>query len=215
VKKIITPDESVKKIKDGSTIMIGGFMVSGHPFLILEELLKKNVKNLTLISNDAGFPDKGIGKLIVNNQVSKLIASHIGLNPVAGEKMNSGDMQVELVPQGTLAERIRAKGAGLGGILTPTGVGTDVQNGKEIKRINEKDYLLELPLGADFALIKATVVDKNGNCFVAKSAKNFNIVMAMAADCVIVEAEKIVDIGELDPDMVNIPGIFVSEIVKQ
>jgi len=129
MKKILTAKDVVEQVKEGSSIMVGGFMVCGHPFTLMEELLKKNVKNLTIISNDAGFPDKGVGKLIVNGQVSHLIASHIGLNPVAGQKMNSGEMKVELVPQGTLAERIRAKGAGLGGILTPTGAGTAVENG--------------------------------------------------------------------------------------
>lgn len=214
MKKILTAKEVVEQVKDGSSIMVGGFMVCGHPFTLMEELLKKNVKNLTIISNDAGFPDKGVGKLIVNGQVSHLIASHIGLNPVAGQKMNSGEMRVDLVPQGTLAERIRAKGAGLGGILTPTGAGTAVENGKEKKNINGRDYLLELPLGADFAFIKATIADKNGNCFISKSAKNFNLVMAMAADYVVAEAEKIVEVGELDPDMVTVPSVFVKAIVK-
>ncbi|MEW6013278.1 MAG: CoA transferase subunit A [Elusimicrobiota bacterium] len=214
MKKVLTASEVITQVKDGSSIMVGGFMVCGHPFTLMEELLKKNVKNLTIISNDAGFPDKGIGKLIVNGQVSYLIASHIGLNPVAGQKMNSGEMKVDLVPQGTLAERIRAKGAGLGGILTPTGVGTAVENGKDKKNINGKDYLLELPLGADFGFIKVSVADKNGNCFIAKSAKNFNLVMAMAADYVVAEAEKIVEVGELDPDMVTVPSVFVKAIVK-
>ncbi len=214
MKKILTAKEVITQVKDGSSIMVGGFMVCGHPFTLMEELLKKNVKNLTIISNDAGFPDKGVGKLIVNGQVSHLIASHIGLNPIAGQKMNSGEMRVDLVPQGTLAERIRAKGAGLGGILTPTGVGTAVENGKEKKNINGRDYLLELPLGADFAFIKASIADKNGNCFIAKAAKNFNLIMAMAADYVVAEAEKIVEVGELDPDMVTVPSVFVKAIVK-
>ncbi|MEF3279634.1 MAG: CoA transferase subunit A [Elusimicrobiota bacterium] len=213
MKKIISAKDAVAMVKDGSSIMVGGFMVCGHPFTLMEELLRKGTKNLILISNDAGFPDKGIGKLIVNGQVSHLIASHIGLNPVAGQKMNSGEMKVELVPQGTLAERIRSKGAGLGGFLTPTGVGTEVEKGKQKMTINGKDYLLELPLGADYSFIKATIVDKNGNCFIAKSAKNFNVVMAMAGDCVVVEAEKIVEVGELDPDMVDVPGVFVNYIV--
>lgn len=214
MKPVMKAYDVVNMVKDGSSIMVGGFMVCGHPFTIMEELYKSERKNLTVISNDAGFPDKGIGKLIVKGAVSYLIASHIGLNPVAGQKMNSGEMKVELIPQGTLAERIRAKGAGLGGILTPTGIGTEVEKGKEKLVINGREYLLELPLGADFAFVKANIADRNGNCFIAKSAKNFNIVMAMAADYVVVEAEKIVETGELDPDKVNLPGIFVDSIVK-
>lgn len=213
MKQIKTAREISNMINDGSSIMIGGFMVCGHPFTIVEEILKKGAMNLTLISNDAGFPDKGLGKLIVSGQVKHLIASHIGLNPVAGQKMNSKEMKVDLVPQGTLAERIRAKGAGLGGVLTPTGAGTDVEKGKEKRVINGKEYLIEEALGADFALIKATVADKNGNCHIAKSAKNFNLVMAMAADYVVAEAEKIVETGELDPEMVTVPGVFVKALV--
>ncbi len=214
MKPIKKASEIAEKVKNGSSIMMGGFMVCGHPFTLAEELLKRNVKDLTLISNDAGFPDKGIGKLIVNGQVKHLIASHIGLNPVAGQKMNSGEMKVDLVPQGTLAERIRAKGAGLAGFLTPTGANTQVEQGKQKFNVNGKDYILEEPLGADFAFIKATKADKNGNCFIAKSAKNFNLVMAMAADYVVAEAEEIVEVGELDPDMVTVPGVFVSAIIE-
>ncbi|MEW5951614.1 MAG: CoA transferase subunit A [Elusimicrobiota bacterium] len=214
MKPIKKASEIIEQVKNGSSIMMGGFMVCGHPFTLAEELLEKNVKDLTLISNDAGFPDKGIGKLIVNGQVKHLIASHIGLNPVAGQKMNSGEMKIDLVPQGTLAERIRAKGAGLGGFLTPTGANTEVEKGKKKFEINGKDYILEEPLGADFAFIKATIADKNGNCFIAKSAKNFNLVMAMAADYVVAEAEEIVEAGELDPDKVTVPGVFVSSLVK-
>lgn len=206
--------EVIENIKPGTSIMVGGFMVCGHPFTLMEELLKKNIGELTIIANDAGFPDKGVGKLIVNGQVTRLIASHIGLNPVAGQKMNSGEMRVDLVPQGTLAERIRAKGAGLGGFLTPTGANTQVEHGKQKFYINGKDYVMEEPIGADFAFIKVTKADKNGNCFIAKSAKNFNLVMAMAADYVVAEAEEIVEIGDIDPDMVTVPGVFVSAIVK-
>ncbi|PIS47939.1 MAG: branched-chain amino acid dehydrogenase [Elusimicrobia bacterium CG08_land_8_20_14_0_20_51_18] len=214
MKQIKTAAQAVEAVKDGSSIMIGGFMVCGHPFTLVDEVLKKGLKDLTLITNDAGFPEKGIGKLIVSGQTKCLIVSHIGLNPVAGQKMHSGEMEVQLVPQGTLAERIRAKGAGLGGILTPTGAGTEVEKGKQKFNLNGKDYILENPIGADFAFIKATIADKNGNCFVAKSAKNFNLVMAMAADCVIAEAEKIVEPGELDPELVTVPGVFVNALVS-
>lgn len=214
MKPIKKASEIIENVKTGSSIMVGGFMVCGHPFTLMEELLKKNVRDLTVITNDAGFPDKGLGKLIVNGQVSHLIASHIGLNPVAGQKMNSGEMKVDLTPQGTLAEKIRAKGAGLGGVLTPTGANTEVEKGKQKFNIEGKDYILEKPLGAQFAFIKATIADKNGNCFIAKSAKNFNLVMAMAADYVVAEAEEIVEPGEMDPDRVTVPGVFVSALVK-
>jgi len=182
-------------------------------FSIINAIIETGAKNLTLITNDAGFPDVGIGKLICQDRTKKLVVSHIGLNPIAGNKMNSKEMEVELVPQGTLAERIRAKGAGLGGVLTPTGTGTEVETGKQKITVFEKDYLLETPIEADFALIKATVCDKYGNCFIAKSAKNFNLVMAMAAKTVIVEADKIVEPGDIDPEKVTVPGVFVSMIV--
>lgn len=189
-------------------------MCCGQPLSLLDAILEAGTKNLTIITNDAGFPDKGIGKLIVAGRVSKLIASHIGLNPVAGQKMNSGEMKVELVPQGTLAERIRSAGAGLGGVLTPTGIGTKVEEGKQKVMIDDQEFLLELPLKADFALLKATTCDRQGNCFLAKSEKNFNTVMAMAAEQVIAEAENVVEIGQLDQDRVTIPGVFVQTIAE-
>lgn len=214
MKPVITTQEAAKKIKDGASIMVGGFMCCGQPLSLLDAILEAGTKNLTVITNDAGFPDKGIGKLIVAGRVSKLIASHIGLNPVAGQKMNSGEMKVELVPQGTLAERIRSAGAGLGGVLTPTGIGTKVEECKQKVMIDDQEFLLELPLKADFALLKATTCDRQGNCFLAKSEKNFNTVMAMAADEVIAEAENVVEIGQLDQDRVTIPGVFVQTIAE-
>ncbi|NLO90782.1 MAG: 3-oxoacid CoA-transferase subunit A [Elusimicrobia bacterium] len=214
MKPVITTQEAAKKIKDGASIMVGGFMCCGQPLSLLDAILEACTKNLTVITNDAGFPDKGIGKLIVAGRVSKLIASHIGLNPVAGQKMNSGEMKVELVPQGTLAERIRSAGAGLGGVLTPTGIGTKVEECKQKVMIDDQEFLLELPLKADFALLKATTCDRQGNCFLAKSEKNFNTVMAMAADEVIAEAENVVEIGQLDQDRVTIPGVFVQTIAE-
>ncbi len=214
MKPIKTPQEVAADIKDGSSIMIGGFMCCGHPFSVINAIIDAGAKNLTLITNDAGYPDIGIGKLICRDRTKKLIVSHIGLNPVAGDKMNSGDMDVDLVPQGTLAERIRAKGAGLGGILTPTGIGTEVEDGKQKIVVLEKEYLLETPLEADFALIQAAVCDKYGNCFINKSAKNFNLVMAMAAKTVIVEADEIVEVGKLDPEKVTVPGVFINTIVR-
>ncbi|OGS09005.1 MAG: branched-chain amino acid dehydrogenase [Elusimicrobia bacterium RIFOXYA12_FULL_51_18] len=214
MKPVLTPEKAVENIKDGASVMVGGFMSCGNPFTLIDALINKGSKNLTLITSDTGYPEVGVGRLICQNRVEKLVASHIGTNPESGRKMNSGEMKVTLVPQGTLAERIRAKGAGLGGALTPTGIGTDVERGKQKLSIEGKDYLLELPLGADFALIKAAVCDTYGNCFLPMSAKNSAVVMAMAADYVIVEADKIVEPGGLDPEKVTIPGVFISAIVK-
>ncbi|MFA6029638.1 MAG: CoA transferase subunit A [Elusimicrobiota bacterium] len=214
MKRICTPEEAVREVKDGASIMVSGFMCCGQPPQLMEALLKKGVKDLTIICNDAGFPDRGVGKLIVAGQVKHLIASHIGLNPVAGQKMHSGEMVVELVPQGTLAERIRACGAGLGGVLTPTGLGTEVENGKRTVEVSGKKFLLELPLHADFAFLQAREVDRFGNAFVPKSMKNFNVVMAMAAERVFVETDKVVEPGGIDPDKATIPCVFVTDIVK-
>ena len=193
--------------------MTGGFLKCGSPKEVIEKLLENGTKDLTLIANDTSFPDFERGKLVVNKRIKKAIVSHIGTNPETGKQMHSGEMEVELVPQGTLAERIRAAGAGLGGILTPTGVGTIVQEGKEIIEIEGKKYLLEKPLKADVALIYGTKVDSLGNVSFHGSTRNFNTIMATAADTVIVEAEEIID-GYLDPNEVVIPGIFVDYIVK-
>ena len=161
--KLISIDDAVNMIHDGMTIMVGGFLGCKNPFRIVDAIVEKGVKDITLIANDTAFPDIGIGKLIVNKQVKKLIASHIGTNKETGNQMNAGELEVELVPQGTLAERIRAAGAGLGGILTPTGLGTVVAEGKTIIEVDGKEYLLEKPLKADVALIVGAKVDKKGN----------------------------------------------------
>ena len=211
--KVISLNEAVDMIHDGMTIMVGGFLGCKNPFRIVDAIVEKGIKDITLIANDTSFPEVGIGKLVVNKQVKKLIASHIGTNKETGNQMNSGEMQVELVPQGTLAERIRAAGAGLGGILTPTGLGTIVADGKTIVEVDGKEYLLEKPLKADIALIVGVVVDKKGNVRYAKATRNFNPLMATAADIVIVEADKIVEAGKIDPDDVMTPGIFVDYIV--
>lgn len=211
--KLISIDEAVGMIHDGMTIMVGGFLGCKNPHRMIDAIVKKGVKDITLIANDSAFPEIGIGKLIVNKQVKKLIASHIGTNKETGNQMNAGELEVELVPQGTLAERIRAAGAGLGGILTPTGLGTVVAEGKEIIKVDGKEYLLEKPLRADVALIVGAKVDKKGNIRYAKSTRNFNPLMATAADLVIVEADEIVEVGEIDPDDVMTPGIFVDYIV--
>lgn len=213
--KFRTLDEVLDLIKDGQTIMFGGFLGNGTAESIVDAIVKKGVRDITLICNDTAFPDRGVGKLIVNKQVKKAIVSHIGTNPETGRQMNSGELEVELVPQGTLAERVRAAGAGLGGVLTPTGLGTVVAEGKEIIEIDGKQYLLEKPLKADVAIVFGSVVDKKGNIWYNKTARNFNPLIATAADVVIVEAEKLVEVGEIEPENVMTPHIFVDYIVRR
>jgi acetate CoA/acetoacetate CoA-transferase alpha subunit len=214
VKKVMTIQEAASHIKDGMTVMIGGFLAVGTPETMIDEIIKNGVKNLTVIGNDSGFPDRGIGKLVVNKNVKKVIASHIGTNPETGKQMNAGELEVQLVPQGTLAEQVRSAGAGLGGFLTPTGIGTVVEEGKQKITIGGKEYLLELPIKADVALIRGTKVDTKGNIYYNKSTRNFNPLMATAADLVIVEAEEIVEPGQIEPNDVMTPGLFVDIIVK-
>jgi acetate CoA/acetoacetate CoA-transferase alpha subunit len=214
MKPILTADKAVEDIKDGASLMVAGFMGCGNAFTLIDALINKGTKEINLITSDTAYPDVGVGRIICQCRAATLIASHIGTNPVSGAKMNCGDLKVTLVPQGTLAERMRAKGAGLGGVLTPTGVGTAVEEGKQKLNIGGKDYLLELPLGADFAFIKAEVADKYGNAFLPGATKNMAVSMAMAADHVILEAERIVEPGELDPEKVTIPGVFVSALVQ-
>lgn len=211
--KLVTIEEAINQIEDGMTIMVGGFLSCGTPCKLVDTLVEKNVKDLTLICNDSGFVDSGVGKLVVNKQIKKLIASHIGTNRETGNQMNSGEMEVVLVPQGTLAEQVRAGGTGLGGFLTPTGLGTVIEEGKEKIEVNGEEYLLELPLRADIALILGQTVDKSGNIVYDGATRNFNTLMATAADTVIVEGEKIVEVGELDPNHVVTPGLFVNYIV--
>lgn len=211
--KIKDINEAVSYIKDGMTVMIGGFMGVGTPEVFIDAILEKGIKDLTIIANDTGFPGKGIGRLIVNKRAKRVITSHIGLNPETGRQMNNKELVVELVPQGTLAEQIRCGGAGIGGFLTATGVGTIVEEGKQKIIVQDKEYLLELPLRADVALIGGSIVDKHGNTYYNSSTRNFNPIMATAADLVLVGAEKVVDVGELDPSHVMTPGIFVDYIV--
>ena len=213
MKEIIKITDLKNHLFDGMSIMVGGFMAVGTPELLIDEIVRLNIKDITIICNDAGFVDLGVGKLIVNGQVKKLIASHIGLNPEAGRLMSEGLMECELVPQGTLAEQIRAGGAGLGGFLTPTGLGTIVEEGKEIITVDGKDFILELPLRADLALLYGTTVDKYGNTNFTKTTRNFNPVMATATDLVIVQARTMVE--RIDPDNVMTPHIFVDYIVKE
>ena len=212
--KQISLDKAVELIQDGMTIMVGGFLGCGSPHRILNRLVESGAKDLTLICNDSGFVDVGVGKLVVNKQVKKLIASHVGTNPETGRQMHAGEMEVVLVPQGTLAEQVRAGGAGLGGILTPTGVGTVVEEGKQKIEVDGAIYLLEKPLRADLALIAGEVADKYGNIVYYGATRNFNQLMATAAETVIVEAEAVVEVGELDPNNVVTPGIFVTHIVN-
>ena len=215
--KIKTAEEAVSKINDGATIMVGGFMACGTPEILIDALVKKNAKNLTIICNDGGVPGRGVGKLLTNGQIKTLIASHVGLNPEVAHRMNT-DVEADkleciLVPQGTLAEQVRAGGTGIGGFLTPTGVGTLVAEGKEVFNIDGRDYLLEKPLKADFALIRGSVTDKFGNTTYNGTTRTFNPMMATAAKYVIVGTCEIVEVGEIDPNNVVTSGIFVDAIV--
>jgi acetate CoA/acetoacetate CoA-transferase alpha subunit len=212
--KLVCIDDLKNLIKDGMTIMIGGFLGFGTPEKLIDLLIQMNIKDLIIIGNDTSFIDKGIGRLIVNNQVKKVIVSHIGTNPETGKLMNEGKLEVELSPQGTLIERIRAGGFGLGGVLTPTGVGTLVEEGKEKINISDKEYILELPLKADLALIRGSIVDKFGNTFYKGITKNFNPIIAMAANTVIVEAQDLVEVGEIEPEVVMTPGVLVDYIIE-
>lgn len=211
--RIISVEDALRYIDDECTIMINGFMGCKCPDAIIDAMLDKGVKDLTIISNDTSVPGKSVGKLVSGKRIRRLVASHIGLNPETGKAIHDGEIEVELVPQGTLAERIRCGGAGIGGFLTPTGLGTEVENGKRKLEIEGKEYLLELPLHADVAILHGSVVDTAGNVWYRGTTQNFSPMMAMAADVVIVEAERIVDIGEIAPESVMTPGIFVDWIV--
>jgi acetate CoA/acetoacetate CoA-transferase alpha subunit len=212
--KLVKPEELRHLFKDGMTIMIGGFLGCGTPHKIIDKIIEANVKDLTIIANDTSFVDRGIGRLVVNRQVKKVIASHIGTNSETGRLMNEGLMEVELVPQGTLIERIRAGGSGLGGVLTPTGIGTIVEEGKQKVTIEGKEYLIELPLRADLSIIRGTIVDEFGNTFYKGTTRNFNPLIAMAAEKVVVETEKLVKVGELNPDYVITPGVLIDYIIE-
>ena len=212
--KFISIEEAVSKVKDGMTIMVGGFLANGTPNKIVDALAKSGVKNLTLICNDTAYPDKGVGQLIANKQVKKLFVSHIGTNPHTSEQMNSGELEIEFCPQGSLAERVRAGGCGLGGILTQTGMGTIVAEGKQIVNVDGKDYLLEKPLRADIALVVASLGDKAGNLVYRGTSQNFNPLMASAADLVIAEINELVEVGEIAAENVKTPSIMVDFIVK-
>ena len=211
--KLITLQDAASFFRDGMTIMVGGFMGVGTPPRLVEALLESGVRDLTLIANDTAFVDTGIGPLIVNGRVSKVIASHIGTNPETGRRMIAGEMDVQLVPQGTLIEQIRCGGAGLGGFLTQTGVGTVVEDGKQTMTLDGRVWLLERPLRADLALIRAHRADTLGNLTYQLSARNFNPLIALAADITLVEPDEMVEMGELQPDQIVTPGAVIDHIV--
>jgi acetate CoA/acetoacetate CoA-transferase alpha subunit len=215
MRRAITAAEAALLIPDGSSLFFGGFMGVGTPERIVDALVARGAKDLTIIGNDTARPGVGVGKLIDAGCVACAMVSHIGTNPVTQKKMIAGELRVELIPQGTLAERIRAGGSGLGGILTPTGVGTVVQEGKRVIEVGGREFLLELPLRADFALIHAHEADYNGNLTYRLTATNFNPVIAFAADCVIAEPDEIVPIGVIPPDGVRTPGILVDHLVER
>jgi acetate CoA/acetoacetate CoA-transferase alpha subunit len=202
-------------VPDGASVMVGGFMGVGSPHRIIEALVARGAKNLTIIANDTARPGVGIGKLISAGCVARAVVSHIGTNPETQRKMLSGEIAVDLVPQGTLAERIRAAGAGLGGVLTRTGIGTPVADGKQVLTVDGEDFLLELALAADIALLAARTADYHGNLAYALTARNFNPLMALAAKLVIAEPDEIVPVGVLPPDAVHTPGVVVHHLLQR
>jgi acetate CoA/acetoacetate CoA-transferase alpha subunit len=215
MRRTISAAEAAVLIPDGASVMFGGFMGVGTATRVVQALVERGVRGLTIIGNDTARPGVGVGRLIEAGCVARAIVSHIGTNPMTQHKMIAGEMEVELVPQGTLAERIRAGGGGLGGVLTPTGVGTTVAEGKQIITVQGREFLLELPIRADFALIHAHEADYNFNLTYRLTATNFNPVMALAADCVIAEPDDVVPVGVLPPDAVRTPGILVHHLVAR
>ena len=213
MRRAISAAEAAVLIPDGASVMFGGFMGVGTATRVVQALVERGVRGLTIIGNDTARPGVGVGRLIEAGCVARAIVSHIGTNPMTQQKMIAGEIEVELVPQGTLAERIRAGGGGLGGVLTPTGVGTTVAEGKQIITVQGREFLLELPIRADFALIHAHEADYNFNLTYRLTATNFNPVMALAADCVIAEPDDVVPVGVLPPDAVRTPGILVHHLV--
>jgi acetate CoA/acetoacetate CoA-transferase alpha subunit len=211
--KTVSLQDAVALIPDGATLMVGGFCAVGTPERLMDELVRQGKRNLTVITNDPGLPGVGVGKLVTAGLLRKVIVSHIGLNPETQQQMLAGKLEVELVPQGTLIERIRSGGFGLGGILTPTGVGTLAEKDKRKIEVNGKEYLLETALRADFALVHAFVADYIGNLTYVLTARNFNPVIAMAADTVIVTADHVVPVGVIAPDQVATPAPVVDYIV--
>ena len=211
--KLITREEIGEHLFDGMVILFGGFLSVGTPATLVQAILDSGVKDLTIVGNDTSFPEKGIAPIIAAGQVKKVVTSHIGTNPLVGQKMMAGELEVELVPQGTLAERIRSGGAGLGGVLTPTGLGTIVAEGKETIEVDGKTYLLEKPIKGDLSILFAETADEKGNLVYSYAARNFNPVMATASTLVIAEVNEIVPVGSIHPEQVMTPGILVDRLL--
>lgn len=207
-------EEAINDIHDGATIMVGGFGVVGTPEKLIEGLLRKGIKNLTVISNNCGCDDYALGALLTTRQIRKMVASYVGDNREFERQFLAGELELELVPQGTLAERIRAGGAGIPAFYTPAGVGTELTKGKEVRSFNGKDYVLETGLTADFALVKAWRGDKSGNITYNKTSRNFNPMMATAGKVTIAEVEELLEVGGLDPNFIHTPGIYVQRIIQ-
>lgn len=215
MKQAIKAAQAAELIPDGSTLLIGGFMGVGSPHRLIDAIVARGTRDLTVVANDTAMPGRGIGKLVTAGALSRVVASHIGLNPETQQKMISGEIDVDLVPQGTLVERIRAAGVGLGGILTPTGLGTLVEEGKQIVTVKGQKFLLEEPIHADFALIAAHQADYVGNLEYSLTAHNFNPIMALAGNTVIAEPQTIVPVGVISPDSVKTPGVLVDHLLER
>jgi acetate CoA/acetoacetate CoA-transferase alpha subunit len=215
MKTALTVGDAAAMIPEGATLLVGGFMGVGSPLRLIDALIERGVGGLTIVNNDTASPEHGVGKLVVAGLVRKVITSHIGLNPVTQKKMIAGEIEVELVPQGTLVERIRAGGAGLGGVLTPTGVGTLAAEGKQTIELRGRTWLIEAPIRGDFALLAASKADYLGNLEFSMTAHNFNPIMALAADVVIAEPDHIVPVGVIPPDLVKTPGVLVDHLIER
>jgi 3-oxoacid CoA-transferase subunit A len=213
-KVVKNADEAIRDIQDGAVIMSGGFGLSGNPENLIAAIHRKGIKNLTIISNNCGTTDKGLGVLLQSKQVRKMIASYVGENKEFERQFLSGELEVELNPQGTLAERIRAGGAGLGGFFTPTGAGTQIAQGKESRVIDGREMIFEKPLKADYAIVRAWKGDKWGNLVFRKTARNFSPMMCTAARVTIAEVEHLVELGELDPDTIHVPSVYVKRLFQ-
>jgi len=213
-KRVASADAAIANLRDGMTVLMGGFGLCGIPENLIAAVRRKGTKDLTVVSNNAGVDDFGIGLLLQTRQVKKMISTYVGENKLFEQQVLSGELEVELNPQGTFAERMRAGGAGLGGVFTPTGYGTPIAEGKEVREIDGKRYVFERPLRAQYAFIKAWKGDAWGNLLYRKTARNFNPVMATAAEVVIAEVEELVEVGALDPDGIHTPGIFVDMILQ-
>ena len=206
-------EEAIEALQDGSTILVGGFGLCGIPETLIAAVKDKGVSGLTAVSNNCGVDGFGLGLLLENRQIKKMISSYVGENKLFEQQFLNGELEVELTPQGTLAERLRAGGAGIPAFYTATGVGTPVAEGKEVKEFHGREYILEQAITGDFAFVKAWKADRSGNCIFRKTSRNFNPLMAKAGQVTIVEAEEIVEVGELDPDHIHLPGVYVQKVL--